>query len=231
MVFVVLPPIPMWAQLFPPHQQVTLIHQQDVWEFNSILTLSICNSVRFYKLSPVRLCQALVDSPGYHLCFWPTVYRWEVLWTILCTSDTCHKSRLLPIAVQLPSQVQLFTTPWTAAYQALPSMGFSGKNTGVGCHFLLQLFKPSLETFDHYLGSMWNEWNCVVVWTFFSIVPLWDWNENWPFPVLWSLLLLLSRFSRVQLPATPWTAAHQAPPSMGFSSQECWSGVPLPSPS
>ena len=37
-------------------------------------------------------------------------------------------------------------------------------------------------------------------------------------------------FSRVRLLATPWTAAHQAPPSMGFSRQEYWSGVPLPSP-
>ena len=36
--------------------------------------------------------------------------------------------------------------------------------------------------------------------------------------------------SRVQLFATPWTVAHQAPPSMGFSQQEYWSGVPLPSP-
>ena len=36
--------------------------------------------------------------------------------------------------------------------------------------------------------------------------------------------------SRVRLLATPWTAAHQAPPSMGFSSQEYWSRVPLPSP-
>ena len=36
--------------------------------------------------------------------------------------------------------------------------------------------------------------------------------------------------SRVQLFATPWTAAHQAPPSMGFSRQEYWSGVPLSSP-
>ena len=45
------------------------------------------------------------------------------------------------------------------------------------------------------------------------------------------LLLLLSRFSRVRLLATPWTAAHQAPPSVGSSRQECWSGVPLPSPS
>ena len=36
--------------------------------------------------------------------------------------------------------------------------------------------------------------------------------------------------SYVRLLATPWTAAHQAPASMGFSRQECWSGVPLPSP-
>ena len=36
--------------------------------------------------------------------------------------------------------------------------------------------------------------------------------------------------SRVQLLATPWTAAYQAPRSMGFSRQEYWSGVPLPSP-
>ena len=44
------------------------------------------------------------------------------------------------------------------------------------------------------------------------------------------LLLLLSRFSHVRLCATPWTAAYQAPPSMGFSRQEYWNGVPLPSP-
>ena len=44
------------------------------------------------------------------------------------------------------------------------------------------------------------------------------------------LLLLLSRFSRVRLCATPETAAHQAPPSLGFSRQEHWSGVPFPSP-
>ena len=41
------------------------------------------------------------------------------------------------------------------------------------------------------------------------------------------LLLLLSRFSRVRLCATPQTAAHQAPPSLGFSRQEHWSGVPF----
>ena len=44
------------------------------------------------------------------------------------------------------------------------------------------------------------------------------------------LLLLLSRFSRVRLCATPETAAHQTPPSLGFSRQEHWSGLPFPSP-
>ena len=60
-----------------------------------------------------------------------------------------------------------------------------GKNTGVGCHFLLQL---------------------------------WKWKGK------------VKLLSRVGLFATPWTAAYQAPPSMGFSRQEYWSGVPLPSP-
>ena len=44
------------------------------------------------------------------------------------------------------------------------------------------------------------------------------------------LLLLLSRFSRVQLCVTPETAAHQALLSLGFSRQEHWSGLPFPSP-
>ena len=44
------------------------------------------------------------------------------------------------------------------------------------------------------------------------------------------LLLLLSRFSRVRLCTTPEMTAHQAPPSLGFSRQEHWSGLPFPSP-
>ena len=43
-------------------------------------------------------------------------------------------------------------------------------------------------------------------------------------------LLLLSHFSRVQLCVTPWTAAYQAPPSLGFSRQEHWSGLLFPPP-
>ena len=50
------------------------------------------------------------------------------------------------------------------------------------------LLKPGLENFEHCFASLWNECNCVVVWTFFGIAFLWDWNDNWPFPVLWLLL-------------------------------------------
>ena len=46
----------------------------------------------------------------------------------------------------------------------------------------------------------------------------------------WKWKVRVKSLSRVQLFTTPWTAAYQAPPSMGFSRQECWSGLPLPSP-
>ena len=46
----------------------------------------------------------------------------------------------------------------------------------------------------------------------------------------WKWKVKAKSLSRVRLFVTPWTAVHQAPPSMGFSRQEYWSGVPLPSP-
>ena len=45
----------------------------------------------------------------------------------------------------------------------------------------------------------------------------------------WKWKVKVKSLSRVQLLVTPWTAAYQTPPSMGFSRQEYWSGVPLPS--
>ena len=50
------------------------------------------------------------------------------------------------------------------------------------------LLKPGLENFEHYFAIICDECNCVVVWAFFDIAFLWDWNENWLFPVLWPLL-------------------------------------------
>ena len=56
-------------------------------------------------------------------------------------------------------------------------------------HMIHILLKPGLENFEHYFTSMWDECNCAVVRALFGIVFLWDWIENWPFPVLWPLLV------------------------------------------
>ena len=50
------------------------------------------------------------------------------------------------------------------------------------------LLKPCLENFEHHFTRMWDECYCVVDWTFFAIAFHRDWNENWLFPILWSLL-------------------------------------------
>ena len=68
------------------------------------------------------------------------------------------------------------------------SSAFSKSSLNIWKFSVHVLLKPSLENFEHYFASMWNECNCAIVWTFFGIAFLWDWNENWPFPVLWPLL-------------------------------------------
>ena len=55
-------------------------------------------------------------------------------------------------------------------------------------------------------------------WVAISFSNAWKWKGK------------VKSLSHIQLLATPWTAAYQAPPPMGFSRQEYWSGVPLPSP-
>ena len=66
------------------------------------------------------------------------------------------------------------------------------------------LLKPGLENFEHYFASVWDECNCVVVWIFFGIAFLRDWNENWPFPVLWPLLIIWKTNNLQVLERTVW---------------------------
>ena len=65
------------------------------------------------------------------------------------------------------------------------SSAFSKSNLYIWKVLVHILLKPSLENFEHCFASLWDEYNCVVVWTLFGTTFLWDWNENWPFPVLW----------------------------------------------
>ena len=68
------------------------------------------------------------------------------------------------------------------------SSAFSKSSLNIWKFSVQVLLKPGLENFEHYFASMGDGCNCVVVWAFFGIAFLWDWNENWPFPILWPLL-------------------------------------------
>ena len=68
------------------------------------------------------------------------------------------------------------------------SSAFSKTSLNIWKFTVHVLLKPGLENFEHYFTSVWDECNCAAVGAFFGIAFLWDWNENWPFPVLWPLL-------------------------------------------
>ena len=122
--------------------------------------------------------------------------------------------------------------PWTQPTGLLCPWDFQDKNTGVGCHFFLQVISllpaKSLQScptlFDPIDGSPPGSPIPGILqartldWVAISFSNAWKWKVK------------VKSLSRVRLFETPWTAAYQAPPSMGFSRQEYWGGLPLPSP-
>jgi len=72
------------------------------------------------------------------------------------------------------SRVRLCVTPWTAAYQAPPSMGFSGNSTGVGCHCLLPIISirlvKCLPPVEFYFIIIIYYWNIIIFNTIFNII-------------------------------------------------------------
>ena len=81
-----------------------------------------------------------------------------------------------------------FYEPIVAGHLISCCSAFSKSSLYIWKFLVHVLLKSSLKDFEHYLARIWNECNCAVVWTFFNIAFLWDWNANWHFPVLWSLL-------------------------------------------
>ena len=81
-----------------------------------------------------------------------------------------------------------FDNPMDVGNLISGSSAFSKTSSNIWKLMVHILLEPGLENFEHYFTSMWDECNCAVVWAFFGIAFLWDWNENWPFPVLWPLL-------------------------------------------
>ena len=78
-----------------------------------------------------------------------------------------------------------FDYPADAGNLIFGSSGFSKSVLNIWKFTFHILLNPDLENFEHYFTSMWDEYNSAAVWAFFGIAFLWDWNENWPFPILW----------------------------------------------
>ena len=202
------------------------------------------------------------------------------------------------VKVKSLSPVRLFVTPWTVAYQAPPSMGFSrqeywsgwpfpspgdlagdlgsipglGRSSGEGNSYPLQYSSIRawrIRWTTQSTGSQRTQHDSVI---FTVTLNGWDWEGAYYYSMLlscfsrvrlccdpmdcslpgfsvhgilqartlewgaisfsnaWKWKVKVKSLSRVWLLATPWTSAYQAPPSMGFSGQQYWSGVPLPSP-
>ena len=105
-----------------------------------------------------------------------------------------------------------------------------GKNTGVGCHFLLQCVKVESESeVTQSCPTLSDPMDCSPPGS--SVHGVFQTRVlEWVAIAFSKSLCEVKSLSRVRLFATPWTVAYQAPPSMEFSRQEYWSGVPLPSP-
>ena len=108
-----------------------------------------------------------------------------------------------------------FDDPMDVGNLISSSSAFSKSSLNIWKFSVHVLLKFGLENFEHYFASEWDECNCVVVWTFFGIAFLWDWNET---DLFQSYGHCCSRF---QLYVTLWTLACQAPLSiLWFSRQE-----------
>ena len=78
-----------------------------------------------------------------------------------------------------------FKDPKDAGNLISGSSAFSKSSLNIWKFMVHVVLKPGLGNFEHDFASVWDKCNCVILWTLFGIVFLWDWNENWTFPVLW----------------------------------------------
>ena len=210
----------------------------------------------------LQLCPTLCDPidgspPGSPV---PGILQARILEWVAISFSNVWKWKM---KVKLLSHVRLLATPWTAAYQAPPSMGFSRQEywSGVLLPSLVKvLVRPNLSVHHHTrnrtkTNTSRNSFITVsaaaaAAKSLQSCPTLCDPIDGSPLgsPIpgilqartlewvaissssAWKWKVKVKSLSRVWLLATPWTAAYQAPPSIGFSRQEYWSGVPLPSP-
>ena len=144
--------------------------------------------------------QSVVPCPVLTVASWPAhrflkrQVRWSgITFSVFSKFVVIHTIKGFSIVneAELDDFLELssfFCDPMDTNNLISASSAFSKSSLDIWNFTLHGLLKPGLENFEHYFSSMWDECNCVIVWTFFRIALRWDWNENCPFPVLWPLL-------------------------------------------
>ena len=102
----------------------------------------------------------------FHILLWSTVKGFGVV-------NTAE----IIVFLELSS---FFYDPMDVGNLISGSSAFSKSSLNISKFSVHVLLKPVLENFEHYFANVWDEGNCVAVWTFFGIAFFWDWNENWP---------------------------------------------------
>ena len=128
---------------------------------------------------------------GFNCCF-SSAYRRQVRWSGILISIRIFQFVVIPtvkgFSTVNKAEVDVFSG-FSSFFYDLADVGnlisgssaFSKSNLNIWKFLVHVLLKSSLGNFEHYFTGMWDEWNCAVVWTFFGIAFLWDWNESWPF--------------------------------------------------
>ena len=136
----------------------------------------------------------VVSRPAYRV-LWRQI-RWAgipIYWRIFHSFLWSHTVKAFGIVHKAEENIFLafscfFHDPTYVGNLILDSSGFSESNLNIWKLTVHVRLKPGLENLENSFASMWDEYNCAVVLAFFAIAFLWDWNQNWPFPVLLPLL-------------------------------------------
>ena len=146
--------------------------------------------------------QSVVPCPVLTVASWPT-YRFlkrkrQVVWYSHFFKNflqfvVVHRVKGFGIVNKARVDVFLelfcfFSDPTDVGNLISGSSVFSKSSLNIWKFSVHVLLKTCWENFEHYFASVWDECNCVAFWAFFVIAFLRDWDENWPFPVLWPLL-------------------------------------------
>ena len=141
------------------------------------------------------LKQSVVPCLVLTITFWPaySFLRKQVRWSGIPISQiifqfvVIHTIKGFSVVKEAEVDGILLLFQWSSwCWQLISgSFAFSKSRLSIWKFSVHTVLKHRLEDFEHALASIWNECNCAVVWAFFGTALLWNWNENWSFPVVY----------------------------------------------